>query len=278
VGDGPPERTALPNDWRRFLDLAEELGGADGATALVVAWAATSDAQASLTARDAARKAYRGLIEDGDGWTAPAVVRLAMDGWRFDAAGDAIDRAGTVLDLRDELTAVAAAEGLSLAGDLEAAYEGATSGPELDAAFALAEATAASLDEVTAAGDAAVAPRDWLTLLGLDGVDPDGDLAAARAAWQAGDLDASTAAAGDAVAALGAAPGNGRTKVLLVGGGAIAIIMLLWLVIVIRRRRNQPVPAPVEADDPYAALRPGGPPGAVPDAPPQPHDEGADRS
>ena len=105
--------------------------------------------------------------------------------------------------------------------------------------------TAASLDEVTAAGDAAVAPRDWLTSLGLDGGDPDGDLAAARAAWQAGDLDASTAAAGDAVAALGAAPGNGRTKVLLVGGGAIAIVMLLWLVIVIRRRRNQPVPAPV---------------------------------
>ena len=87
VGDGPPERTALPNDWRRFLDLAEELGGADGATALVVAWAATSDAQASLTARDAARKAYRELLEDGDGWAAPAVVRLAMDGWTFDDGG-----------------------------------------------------------------------------------------------------------------------------------------------------------------------------------------------
>ncbi|MCJ7710095.1 MAG: hypothetical protein MUQ32_04615, partial [Chloroflexi bacterium] len=107
-GEVPPERAALPNDWRRFLDLAEELGGADGATALVVAWAATSDAQDVLIARDAARTAYHVLLEEGDGWSAPAAVRLAMDSWAFDKAGDAIDRAGTVLDARDDLATTAA--------------------------------------------------------------------------------------------------------------------------------------------------------------------------
>jgi len=79
VGDGAPERSALPNDWRRFLDLVEELGGADGATDLVATWAVTGDAPAQLAERDAARMAYDELLEDGDGWAAPTVVRLAMD-------------------------------------------------------------------------------------------------------------------------------------------------------------------------------------------------------
>ena len=279
VGDVAPEPTALPNDWRRFLDLAEELGGAEGATPLIVTWAATVDAQASLTARDAARKAYHVLLEDGDGWAAPVVVRLAMDGWTFDSAGEAMNQARIVLLRRDELAAAAAAEGLTPDDDLEAAYEGAGSAIALDAALALAEDTASSLHEVIAAADAAEAPRDWLTSLGLDGADPEGELTAARAAWQAGDLDAATAGADATVAALAAAPGNGRTKVLVVGGGAAGMVILLGVVVLARRRRHGPVPVPAEPGGPYATLRPNGPPGAVPDAPPQPHDdEGADRS
>lgn len=278
VGDGPPERSALPNDWRRFLDLVEELGGAAGATALVAAWAVPADAQAPLAARDAARRAYVGLIEDGKGWAAPVVVRLAMDAWTFDGARGAMDRAATVLDRRDGLVSAATAEALVPADDLEAAYEAAASVPELDAALALADATTTSLDSVIAAADAAEAPRDWLTSLGLDGEDPEGDVAAARAAWQAGDLEAATAEAAAAVAALAAAPGNGRTKVLVVGGGGVGAVVLLWAVVLVRRRRQAPTPAPEEPAGPYATLRPSGPPGAVPDAPLRPHDEGADRS
>ncbi len=277
VGDGAPERSALPNDWRRFLDLVEELGGADGATALVVTWAVPADAQAPLDARDAARKAYRRLLEDGAGWAAPVVVRLAMDAWTFDGARVAMDRAATVLDRRDELVSAAAAEALVPADDLEAAYEAAASAADLDAALALADAAAASLDRVVAAADAAEAPRDWLTSLGLDGENPEGDVATARAAWQAGDLDTATAEADAAVATLAAAPGNGRTKVLVTGGGGVGAVVLLWVVFAVRRRRT-PIPVPAEPAGPYATLRPSGPPGAVPDAPPRPHDEGADRS
>jgi hypothetical protein len=39
VGDAAPERTTLPSDWRRFLDLSEEVGGARSATALITQWA-----------------------------------------------------------------------------------------------------------------------------------------------------------------------------------------------------------------------------------------------
>ena len=55
VGRRAPERTSLPNDWRRFLDLVEELGGADGATALVSTWVVAPGDRAALVARADAR-------------------------------------------------------------------------------------------------------------------------------------------------------------------------------------------------------------------------------
>ena len=276
VGNVPPERTRLPNDWRRFLDLSEELGGARSATALITKWAATPDAQASLTARTAARRDYHALLAAGDGWAAPVIVRMEMDAWTFDQVGEAMARADAVLEKRDGMVAAAAGEGLTPASTLEAAYEGATTAAGLDDALALADATATSLDEVVTARTVVEQPRDWLTSLGLDGEDPDAGLAAARAAWQAGDLEQATLQADEAVAALAAAPGNGRTKVLVVGGGAVGVVLVLgFAVVVVGRRRSGPATL-ARADDQYGTLRPSGPAGAMPDAP-QPHDEGADR-
>ena len=276
VGDAPPERTTLPNDWRRFLDLSEQLGGAGGATALIAKWAATPDAQASLTARDTALRAYRTLLAEGDSWAVPVVVRMAMDGWAFDPAEEAIARAEDILARRDELVSVAADEGLTPASAMEAAYEGASSSAGLDDALAGVEATATSLGEVAAARAAADQPRDWLTSLGLDGEDPDAGVAAARAAWQAGDLAKATARADEAAAILAAAPGNGRTRVMVVGGGAAGLVLVLGILVVVRRRRRSTPVDLAAAGDQYATLRPSEPAGAVPDAP-RPHDEGADR-
>jgi hypothetical protein len=242
VGDAAPEHSTLPSDWRRFLDLSEELGGAKGASALIAKWAATTDVQASIEARGAARTDYHALVAAGDAWAAPVVVRMAMDGWAFDRAGEAIRRADAVLERRDELVAVASAEGLTPAGALEAAYEAADSTAGLDGALALADATATSLDEVVAARAAAEQPRDWLASLGLDGEDPGAGVTAARAAWQAGDLEQATALADDAVAVLAAAPGNGRTRVLVVGGGAVGLVLVLGLAVVVRHRRRRPTP------------------------------------
>ena len=238
VGHAPPERTTLPNDWRRFLDLSEQLGGAGGATALVAKWAATTGAQASLTARDTALREYRTLLAEGGSWAAPVVVRMAMDGWAFDRADQAMARAEDVLARRDELAAAAAHEGLTPASAMEAAYEGASTTTGLDDALAGVAATATSLAEVAAAHAAAEQPRDWLTSLGLDGEDPDAGVAAARAAWQAGDLETATARASDAAAVLAAAPGNGRTRVIVVGGGAVGLVLVLGILVVVRRRRR----------------------------------------
>ena len=279
AGDVTPERTSLPDDWRRFLDLSEEVGGATSATALLTQWAVAPDAEGALAARGAARRDYHALVAAGDGWAAPVVVRLAMDAWAFDRAGEAMGRADAVLERRDEVTELAADEGLTPALTMEAAYEGAASVTGLDDALALVDATATALDEVSAARTAAEQPRDWLTSLGLGGEDPDAGLTAARVAWQAGDLEQATALADEAVAALAAAPGNGRTKVLVVGGGAVALVLVLGLAVVVARRRRSRRTALATlagTGDQYGTLRPSGPAGAAPDAP-QPHDEGADR-
>jgi hypothetical protein len=187
-------------------------------------------------------------------------------------------RADAALERRDEMMVVAAGEGLAPANTLEAAYEGAASTAGLDGALALIDATATSLDEVVAAHTAAERPRDWLTSLGLEGEDPDAGLTAARIAWQAGDLEQATVLADETVAVLAAAPGNGRTKVLVVGGGAVGVVLVLGLaVVVVGRRRRRPTLATLAGTgDRYGTLRPSGPAGAAPDAP-QPHDEGADR-
>jgi hypothetical protein len=185
-------------------------------------------------------------------------------------------RAEDILARRDKMVAVAADEGLTPASALEAAYESASSTTGLDDALAGVEATATSLGDVAAARAAADQPRDWLTSLGLDGEDPDAGVAAARAAWQAGDLAKATARADEAAAILAAAPGNGRTRVMVVGGGAAGLVLVLGILVVVRRRRRSTPVDLAAAGDQYATLRPSEPAGAVPDAP-RPHDEGADR-
>lgn len=252
-GDDAPEPAGLANDWRRFLDLVEELGGADGIDDLVAEWALTPDESALLGPRDAARDAYRDLLAESDGWAAPLVVRLALDRWAFEDAAGRIAEAGAVLAQREATEALARDLGLTPARDLEAAYEGAEDAADLAGAAELAADSHAALEQIDAAGEAAAAPRDWLVTLGLDGQDPDADLAAARAAWLDGDLAAAADRAEDASAALRAAPEAGRSRALLVAIGAAIVVMLALLLVLLWRRSRSRRPPP-EGPDPYATL------------------------
>ncbi len=65
AGEGPAETATTTTDWRRFLDLVEELGGATTATELFERWIVTDDEATELTERTAARAAYAALLEDG---------------------------------------------------------------------------------------------------------------------------------------------------------------------------------------------------------------------
>lgn len=280
VGAGAPERSMLPNDWRHFLDLTEELGGGTGVTTLVRTWALPPGSEVQLGARDAARVAYHALLRASKGWVAPYAVRQPLDAWTFDVARTRIAEGTWILARWDGVATLAARAALSPPGTLEQAYEGAADGASLDAAVVLAAQTATSLEAVVRAGSAVAVPRDWIVSLGLAGHDPDADAEAARQAWSSGDLATATTRATAALAALVAAPGVGRDRATMVGGGIVGLVLLLVMVIVLIRRRERarhsvtrasqvggrppsggptPAGAPPVATDRYATLPPSAP-------------------
>ena len=239
TGDEPAEPTTLPdNDWRRFLDLTEEPGGATGVADLLRTWALTADEAALLPAREEARSDYTALVAAGDGWAPPLGVRMAMDGWEFTEAEGGIAAATGILEDRTSIDGLAAATGLEAPAGLEAEYETARTTDDLRAVAADAAETAASLKTVTAAGEALAAPRDWLTELGLQGKTPDADLAAARAAWEAGNAAQASTLATTAAATVAVAGDAGRSRAML-AGGLIGLLLVLAVVVALSRRQGR---------------------------------------
>jgi len=301
-GEGTPEQTRLPNDWRRFLDLAEEIAPSGGARVeqVIRQWALEPADAKLLAPRTAARATYATLVADGGTWAPPVAVRTAMDDWSFGPATDAMAAASTVLRERDQIASLAGAQGLRPPSDTEARYQDADTLGGLAILGDQLRTSADALGRLGAASDAVDAPRDWLTTLGLDGQDPSGTLDAARSAWQGGDPAAASRDADAALAMLAAAPEAGRSRATTIGaavGIVLVVLLLLAILLVARRRRSrrtplavapapvraaaafpsfgpQPPPPPVAPPGPYATLPPDGPPGG-PTPVQSPRDEGA---
>jgi hypothetical protein len=293
-GEAAPERSRLPSDWRRFLDLVEAEGKAADEAAISdqVAQVALDEAERKLLpARAAARLRYGALVTAGGEWAAPVVVRMAMDRWEFNAATTLMDQATGVLAVRDEVAGLARVEGLEPAAGAEADYQDAASVAELTVVEQDADRSLAVLRQVAGASDVVDAPRDWFTEVGLDGTDPKAEVAVARAAWEGADFQAAETAAADAVEQLRAAPEAGRTKVMTIGAGvALVLVLLVALAVLVVRRRNVAARrsraaamvatgggTPQDPSGPYATLPPEGPPAGPPGRPPS-GNEGADPS
>ncbi len=238
-GAGTPEPSRLPSDWRRFVDLAEELGGGSGVAEMIAPWALSPADRTQLAARRAARTAYHRLETMDGGWAAPPVVRMALDGWDFATASATIPRAEAVIATRDAIRTGAAAERMAVPASLEAAYESAATQDALAAAAAQENALLSSLDSIAAADAAAGAPRDWITSLGLVGRDPAADLAVAREAWQRGDTASSAAAAASVGTAIAVAGDAGRLRLVALVVALAALLLLLVAAVAVVRRRSR---------------------------------------
>jgi hypothetical protein len=255
-GEGSPEQTRLPNDWRRFLDLAEEMTPASGPKVeqAIQQWALQPADVKLLAPRTAARAAYATLVTSGGTWAPPDAVRTAMDAWSFATATSAMQAATDVLQERNEVASLAAAQGLVPPADTEAGYQDADNVAELTTLSDDLRTSADALDHLGTASHAVAAPRDFLTQLGLDGHDPAATLEAARSAWQQGDAASATAGADAAVALLAAAPAAGRARATTIGVGAgfafVVLLVITLFVVARRRRRPRPVPAAAMAAAP----------------------------
>ncbi len=122
-GDVDPETVSGSADWRRLLDLLEEIGGSEVAQGVFTTHVLTGAEIELLDERNAAREVYAGLVEAGEGWTAPLAVRTAMSGWEFDEVGALTEAATGVLATRDAALADLADVGVDALPALEHAYE-----------------------------------------------------------------------------------------------------------------------------------------------------------
>jgi hypothetical protein len=237
VGAGTPETVTGSNDWRRLLDLLDEVGHSQRSDELFRSWVVTPAQAGLLDERATARTAYAALVTAGGVWRAPFYVRGPLGDWSFQAATDRIAQATGLLGRRDGIAAIAAPLGVSVPGDLRGAYEAARD--SLDEANHIADAETAAVRALATATEAVGAARAPLMTLGLLGTAPEADLSAARLAFSAGTTDA-LARALAVTALIDGAVSIGRGRFIAAIAIVVAIVVLLVIAfVVIRRRRRQ---------------------------------------
>jgi hypothetical protein len=252
-GDGPAETMSTVPDWRRLLDLVEELADV-GVADLFATWVADDAARPALDERAEAREAYRDLVAAGDGWLPPYAVRAPMSVWRFALASSQIESAMAVLELRDEIDARAADLGVHVPPGLEADYENQVA--DVGLAMVPARARLEALSELESMVAAVALPRDALAELGLLAEPaPEARLDDAKAAFENGEF-ALVAERSDALgASLAAAPEVGRGRAILGGASLLAVVGIgLVGVVGVRRARRQPASRSAAAHESTATI------------------------
>ncbi len=251
VGGGAPEVVAGPNDWRRLLDLLDQTGRAHAVDDIFRRWVLTDAEAATLDDRAAARQDYADLVAAGADWRPPYFVRSSMGEWDFAIARQRIAEAKTLLDQRDEIATRASALGLAPPPDLRTAYE--TARTDLAAAAALATRERSDLAALEAAADAVAGLRAPLVTLGLIGTMPEAGLADARAAFNAGLVDAGARAMAVTVGIDGAAE-IGRERLVTALGAIVAVVILVTAAILLIRRRRRGGRVGLAGGPPYVTL------------------------
>ena len=224
----------LPIDWRGLLDLLETEAGVD-ATDLWRTWVARPEDAALLDARATGRFEQAALVREANGWVLPAGIEANLDAWRFDDALASMTESRTLLEARDDLAVAAAVAGLEPPPNLRTTFEAG----DMEAATAEAQVERAIVDQIVAAEAAGAATSSsWLVRVGLLGQDPIGELAAARAAFSAGDLSAAQARAIGAREAWAAASDLGglRLRSIL----ALLLVLVLAALLLATRARRHP--------------------------------------
>jgi hypothetical protein len=248
AGAGEAEAVTIQNDWRRFLDLLEEIGGSRDAEALFRRWVVTTDQQPSLDDRARAREAYAALVEAGDGWLPGYAVRDPLGQWQFARAGDRIEAATAVLVVRDEIESIVGGLGIEPSDSLRTAFEAADTEDALEDAAALAGTQLEVATELEETAAAVAASRDPFTAIGLIGEAPEAALDEAKAAFAGGDEDAAADDAAAVRALFDGADDTGRTRALA-GTGIVLAVGGLGAAFVMRRRRAVVVASETDGSD-----------------------------
>jgi hypothetical protein len=235
-GAGDAETVAGPNDWRRVLDLLDQVGRSKTADDLFRRWVVSSNDLPILDKRAKARTVYAALTHHGGDWLPPIYVRQPMSDWSFDTATTRIAEAESILAKRDQLARLAGGLGLAVPTTLRTAYQ--TASQSLDSASQLADRAIADAAAIANASAAVNAPRDPITALGLMGTAPEARLAEARAAFGRNATDTAAQAA-TVTALLAGAPDIGRGRLLAAVVLAVLVALAIVGAILLQRRRRR---------------------------------------
>lgn len=236
--------------WQRLLDFVEEQTG-EAFDDIWRDWVITDAEAPLLDERSEARQHYAATLDEAGDWELPRQLRHVMAAWEFDQATDLLGQADDVLRDRDAIAAAAATLELVPPSRLESLFE---TGGTFDAASAEATAELATLDGLSRAMERLAEAPTLIETVGLWGSDAPGRLAAARAAFEAGDGDAADREAQRAIDLRDVARESGRDRVLLGGAGALALDGLALAAVGALRQRRRVAPATATADGPGATL------------------------
>jgi hypothetical protein len=223
-------------DWQRLLDLLEERTGVSYVD-LWEAWVVNAEQLPLLGARTDARRLYVEVVDEAGTWELPTAIRSQMGAWSFDQATDELELAGAVLDQRDRIQRAAVVLNLQPPSSLRSTFEG---GAGLDAAAREAALELNVLDLIGSTEERVAVEPSTLEWIGLLGSDPAADLAAARDAFEAGELAVATGEAEAATAARGTARANGQDRVVLVGAALLGLNGAALTASSVRRGRRRP--------------------------------------
>ena len=237
VGEGPAESIDVSTDWRRLLDLLEEVGGSKEAIGLLEEYVITELQEDLLAERAEAREAYAQLMDDGGEWAPPLVVRRRMSAWSFSSATKLMEEAQDVLALRDELDEKAGELGTSYPDTFETDYQAVDK--NFDEVAAAVQEQIDTADRVLAAVAADAQEDGVFDQVGLIGTDLPTLLDEAKAAFAEGDHDLARTKAQEVVDTIEKAPDVGKGRALWAGGAALLFLLLLTTLILLLRRRGR---------------------------------------
>ena len=219
---GPSLVSSGPPDWRGLLDLIQERAGVD-ATSLWSSLVVAPNEQALLTTRSSTRAAYQALLVRAAGWACPPAVLDALNAWQYGSAADLLTGLGQLLDQRDRIASAATAAGLDPPTSLQATFEqGRIASGETEASNELQV-----LQAIGTAAAAEPANPSIVDTVGLIGVDPAGNLAAATTAFSAGDMATAQRAALAADEAWSQADDTGSLRIRV--SLAVLLVVLVFV-------------------------------------------------
>ncbi|QGG96091.1 gluzincin family metallopeptidase [Actinomarinicola tropica] len=229
-------------DWRNLLDLLEEVGGSTGAEQLFRDHVVTPDQVEALDDRAAARATYADLLDEGDGWAPPAVLRDHMLRWEFDEATAVVDDVRDLLAARDDLADELRGIDLDVPEPLQRTFESADDLGELRDEMDAAEDAAGDLRQAVEARDDAGPLAD----VGLWFSDVDEEIEEARAAMDDGDWSGAEDGAASVADAVDGATTDGLVRLL---GAVLVLVVLVGGALLLRRRVRRPPTAAGDDDE-----------------------------